>query len=164
MKIECGIAVNTHGITGELKVRSFCDDGFFGRIRAVYADGVRYGVTGVRTHAGHVLLRLEGIKDMTAAEKLKGKTLFAEREDIDMPEGRVFYSEIVGFSVFDERFGRVTGSVAGVSEAPSGILLEIKTEKGTMLLPDIPQFVLSKSLKDKTVTVRTIEGSYPDED
>ena len=164
MRIECGKAVNTHGVAGELKVKSYCDDGFFKRISAVYVDSVRYKVAGSRDHAGHVLLRLEGVNDMTAAEKLKGRTLYAEREDIDMPEGRVFYSEITGFQVFDERFGRVTGVIKGVTEAPAGILLEIGTEKGLMLLPDIPQFVLSKDVKEKTVTVRTIEGSYPDED
>lgn len=163
MKIECGKIVNTHGIAGELKVQSYCDGGFFKRIKAVSTENAAYKVESSREHAGFVLLRLEGINDMTSAEKLKGQVIFAEKSDIKMPENRVFYSDLYGFEIYDERFSEKTGILKSAQESAGRILLEIETEKGLMLLPDIPAFVIKKDLEKKTIYIRTIEGLYPDE-
>ena len=163
MMIECGKAVNTHGVKGELKVLSLCDEGFFGLVDEVIIKEKTYKVQSFRQNRGSVLLKLEGVNDMTAAEAFKGEPVYAEKEKVRLPENRVFYSDIYGFSVFDERFSRVTGKILSSSEGAKGVLLEIETPSGKMLLPDIPQFVLKKDLEKKTVFIKTIEGFYPDE-
>ena len=115
-----------------------------------------------RENGGVALVCLEGVNDMTAAEKLKGETVFAEREDVSLPENRLFYSDIYGFDVFDERFSRVTGKVVSSRQGVKNVMLEIETPAGVMLLPDLPEFVLKKDEKTKTVFIKTIEGFYPD--
>ena len=159
--IECGKIVNTHGVRGELKVRSYCDEGFFKKIRFVCVQGEKYKVLSSRENNGIVLLKLENVNDMTAAERLKGFVMTAEREDIDIPENTYFYSELYGAEVFDIRKNAVVGVLSSTEESPAAVLLLIKTEKGSLLLPDVPAFVREKS--PKKIIIETIEGFYPDE-
>ena len=162
--IECGKVVNTHGIAGEVKIENYCDEGFFKRISAVTIGGEKYGVLSSRTHKGFVLARLEGITTVEDAMRLKGKTVTADRKDIDMPRGHVFYSDLYGFEVYDRRVGRVIGKLREVRESTASMLYIIEAGDKEILVPDVPAFSRGYDLKKKTVEIETIEGMLPDED
>ena len=59
--IECGRIINTHGIAGEVKIDSYCDEGFFKRISRISTGSETFEVLSSRNHKGFVLARLEGI-------------------------------------------------------------------------------------------------------
>ena len=162
--VECGKIVNTHGIAGEVKIENYCDEGFFKRISAVTVGTEKYKILSSRTHKGFVLARLEGINTVEAAMCLKGKTVTAERKDIDMPRGHVFYSDLYGFDVYDRRVQRVIGKLREVRESTASMLYIIDSEKGEILVPDVPAFSRGYDLKKQTVEIETIEGMLPDED
>lgn len=162
--IECGKVVNTHGIAGEVKIENYCDDGFFKRISAVSIGSEKYRVLSSRTHKGYVLAKLEGITTVEDAMRLKGRLVTAERKDIDMPRGHVFYSDLYGFDVYDRRVKRVIGTLREVRESTASMLYIIEAEGKEILVPDVPAFSRGYDLKKKTVEIETIEGMLPDED
>lgn len=162
--IECGKIVNTHGIAGEVKIQNYCDEGFFKRISAVTIGSEKYKIISSRSHKGFVLAKLEGINTVEAAMRLKEKTVIADRKDIDMPRGHVFYSDLYGFDVFDRRTQKVVGKLREVRESPASMIYIIEGEKGEILVPDVPAFSRGYDLKKQTVEIETIKGMLPDED
>ena len=162
--IECGKIVNTHGIAGEVKIENYCDEGFFKRISRISAGSETFEVLSSRTHKGFVLARLQGINTVEDAMRLKGKTVFAERKDINMPRGHVFYSDLYGFDVFDRRVQRVIGKLREVRESTASMLYIIESEGKEILVPDVPAFSRGYDLDKQIVEIETIEGMLPDED
>ena len=162
--IECGKIVNTHGIAGEVKIENYCDEGFFKRISRISAGSETFEVLSSCTHKGFVLARLQGINTVEDAMRLKGKTVFAERKDINMPRGHVFYSDLYGFDVFDRRVQRVVGKLREVRESTASMLYIIESEGKEILVPDVPAFSRGYDLDKQTVEIETIEGMLPDED
>lgn len=161
--IECGKLINTHGIAGEVKIDNYCDEGFFKRISAVTVGGRKYEVLSSRTHKGFVLAKLEGINTIEDAMALKGKTVFADRADIDMPRGHVFYSDLYGFDVYDRRTKKILGKLKLVRESTASMLYVIDMEGQEILVPDVPAFFRGYDLKKGLIEIETIEGMLPDE-
>ncbi|MFW5733573.1 MAG: ribosome maturation factor RimM [Oceanidesulfovibrio sp.] len=61
-----------------------------------------------REHQGRVLLSLKGLRDRTAAEALRGATIWVRAEELPEPEeDDVFLYEIEGLEVFSADGGRI---------------------------------------------------------
>jgi 16S rRNA processing protein RimM len=73
-KITIGQIINTHGIKGELKVYPLTDNiGRFKKLKYVLLDDVEKKVLWCKLQKDKVILKLEDIDTMDAAEKLKTK-------------------------------------------------------------------------------------------
>ncbi len=159
--------VNTHGVRGEVKALHFTDgESFFEAVDTLYTkDGKgRFTIEGWRFHKGSVLLSFKEVKDMNAAEALKGTELYAREEDLPpLPDGHYYYFQLVGLeAVLPD--GEPIGKVISVSEGPGGELLEIKRPGGkTCLIPKCDAFVKDISIENGRLTVTPIEGLIDDE-
>ena len=163
-QLEIGKIINTHGVRGELKVDPWCDpDDVFPSLAAVQVGGQSRAVAGWRMHKGFVLLTLEGVDSMDAALALKNQVLTVPRGQIELPEGRYFYSDLFGFDVYDSRTGAVIGVLCDVRELPGGDLYVIRGEKGEILVPAVPAFEEGVDFDGRRLLLRTIEGMLPDE-
>ena len=117
MQVEVGQIVNTHGIKGEVKVKSnsdFTDTRFQpGEVLIVnhHHNEIEMTITSYRIHKGFHMLKFEGINHINDVEQYKGDYLFQERdhEDIELNENEFYYSDIIGCTVFnnDTPIGRV---------------------------------------------------------
>ena len=102
--LECGKIVSTHGIAGEVRVQPWCDSPQdLEGIRTLYFDrgATPVGVLRARAHKNVVLLKLEGVDTVEAAQALRGRVLWAAREDIPLEEGEYFVQDLLGMEVFD---------------------------------------------------------------
>lgn len=87
--IEAGRIVNTHGVTGEVKIEVWLDSpAFFKKFKRIFVDGKEMPVTASRTHKDFLLAKLDGVNDVNAAMSLKGKTVHIDRADAKLPKGR----------------------------------------------------------------------------
>ena len=84
--LEAGVIINKRGLAGELKVDSFCDslDVFCSITRFCLSDNgdKEMKVVSSKQYKGFVYVKLEGVETPEAADALRGKTLYALREDI----------------------------------------------------------------------------------
>lgn len=153
--------VNTHGIRGEVKALHFTDgEAFFKKVKTVYKkDGACVKILSWRFQKGAVLLKLEGIDTVEAAEKLKFTELFAKEEDLPkLPDGEYYFFELMGLSgVLPD--GSVFGKVTNVIENNAANLLEFTKENGEkVLIPKLPVFVEKVDLEEKLIYITPIEG------
>ena len=155
--IEAGEIVNTHGVRGEVKIIPWTDTPEFLRaVKTLYIDGKPVRVLASRVHKGALLALLEGVEDVNAAMRLKGRRVSIDRADAPLEPGAFFIQDIIGARVVTED-GAELGALAEVIDAPAGMVYVVRggTEH---LIPAVPEFVLSTDADAGVVTVRLIEG------
>lgn len=160
--IETGKIVNTHGVRGELKVVPWADHpSVFQNFESVIIDHTPYAVASVRFQGPNVLLKLEGINDMTAAERFKNKVIFAKREDFTLPEGTYFIADLIGLTVVEDETDRELGKITDVFSTGSNDVYEITFPDGKkQYVPAIKDCVKSTDLNAKQMRIHVMEGLF----
>lgn len=164
--LECGIIVNTHGINGAVKVLNQCDDPeTLASLEYVYTEqlGVmrELTVTDASVYKDTVIFTFEGIDSIEKAARLKGKTLYADRDDFELEEGEYFLADIIGLKVIDAESGKLYGTVEGVNTNSAQLLYEIKTVSGIRLLPAVDAFI-KRVVLEEAVYVTPVPGLLED--
>ena len=155
--IEAGEIVNTHGVRGEVKIMPWTDTPeFLLGIRTLYIDGAPVRVLAARVHKGAVLASLEGVEDVNAAMRLKGKRVSIDRDDAHLPAGRFFIQDIIGARVITES-GEEIGTLREVIDAPAGMIYVVRGD-AEHLIPAVDEFILRTDADSGLITVRLIEG------
>ena len=156
--IEAGRIVNTHGVQGEVKIEVWLDSPqFFKSFKRLVLDtGEELKILSARTHKDFVIARLEGVDDVNAAMRLKGKKLSVRREDAALPKGAFFLQDILGAQVVDEA-GNEIGTLVDVMETPASNVYVVRGET-EHLIPAVPAFILKTDADAGLITVRLIEG------
>ena len=163
--LEAAKIVNTHGLTGVLKLESLCDDKeTLCAVPSLFIDGKEYKVISSKPSSGVlVLTKLDGINDIDEAMKFKGKFAFARREDIKKRDGAHFIADLIGLPVFDAESGKNHGVLEDITRPAKQEIFHIKTNSGeTVLLPNVPAFVKEID-EERGVFITPIDGFFEDE-
>lgn len=160
--LEAGKIVGTHGVQGELRVQSWCDNGeTLCQFDTLYFDEhTPIKVRRAAVHKNVVLMRLEGVDTMEAAEALKNRLLYLNRDDVELPDDLVFIQDILGFAVYDLRTGQTVGTVQDVlTSNPAYDMYEIEGQDGKLVyLPAAKPFLKEIDMEAGVIRVETIEG------
>ena len=168
--IETGKIVTTHWLRGEFKVYPWCDapEELTGYKTLYLAENGGYRamkVTRARTQQQMVLLQFEGIDDIDAANTLRGKIVYADRDDIRLGEGEHLIQDIIGLEVFDADDGKRYGEVCQVSKTGANDVYHIKFADGSeKLIPVIPSVVIKTDVEGGRIEIRPLKGLFDDED
>ena len=84
-----------------------------------YIDGKLVLPQSMRVHKKALLVKLEGIDTIDAAQPLIGKTVYFDRDDAPLPPGRYFICDLIGLKVFDITENRVIGVISEVLQPPA---------------------------------------------
>ena len=164
--LECGKIQNTHGCHGWVRAESYCDDPeVLASLPCVYflenGTYVSRRILDTGRKKDTVLMQLEGVDDMDAAELLKNAVIYAAREDIPLEEGAYFLVDLVGLPVIDTDNGKRYGPVKDVDTSGVRDMLSVQTDAGVRLLPLVEQFVIRVDMASG-VYVRPIPGLLED--
>jgi len=161
--LEAGVIVTTHGVRGDMRMELWCDGAdFLSDFKTVYIDEKPVKLLSVKPHKQNVIIRLEGVEDMTAAEALKGKKVFIDRSGVTLPEGRHFIADLIGLTVVDTRDNSVKGKLTDVISYPTFNIYTVKGEK-TYSIPAVKQFIDRVDLENGTIYINFIKGLENDE-
>ena len=161
-----GTVINTHGIKGELKIRScsdfdaerYCEGNtVYLKTKEVYLP---FTAASFRVHKGYSLVSFKGYEDINLIEKYKGCNVYIDSNDQQpLPEGEYYMAQMIGLKVLDQS-GTEIGTVIDVEQTNGAQNnLRIQKKDGTsFLIPNVPVFVKKVDLKEKTITVMLIEG------
>ena len=129
-----------HGIKGEVRLKSFTQDAMAG---AAYgpltaADGRSFEIEAIRPAAGTspdmMVVRVKGVRDRTAAEKLTNLELSVAAERLPPPAVDEFYhSDLIGLSAMTID-GKLLGAIVAVPNYGAGDLIEIAPAEGSTIL------------------------------
>ena len=166
--IDTGEIVGTHGLRGEMRVQPWSDaPAFLTRFSTFYLDDkgrTSLKVRSARVHKNIVLLTAEGVGSIEAAERLRGKVLYFDRDEVELEEGRHFVQDLIGCEVFDADTGARYGELTDVMSTGANDVWQGTDEQGRdYLVPVIPHVVLSVDVEQGRVELRPLEGIF-DED
>jgi len=168
MFLSIGQIVNTHGISGEVRVRVYSDhiERFEGMERIyVAAAGAKADaperrlltITGLRYHKDMVLMRFGEISDMTQALQLKGAFLQTPEEELPLlPEGRYYIYQLEGLAVWENEscYGRLTEVLQ-----PGGNDVYVVTDgEREILIPALKTVIKSVDVKQGRMEVELPAG------
>ncbi len=166
--LECGKMVTTHGVLGEIKVQPWCDaPEELAQIATLYLDGGKspLEVERGRVHKNMALLKLKGIDSIEQAQLLRGKVLWAHRDDIPLAEGQHFIQDMIGLTVVDADDGHTYGTLSDITETGANDVYHITfPDDSVRLIPAIPQVVISTDTDAGMMRIRPLKGLFDDED
>lgn len=160
--LPCGAIINTHGVKGALKARSDCDSPeILAALPYVSADpnGEKiYNIVSASIQKSFVLLTLEGVNDLEDAIALKGKVIYAAREELMkfMEEGDRFIADLIGLPVLHADSKEEIGVLKDVINRGASDIYVIDTANGEKMMPAVDEFVIS--ITDEEIYVRPIPG------
>ncbi len=161
--LECGEVLRIHGLNGGLIVKHFCDSyEVFSSLKKIYLkNGNEYTKVKIRKispYKAGALVLLDGINDADEAMRLRGKILYAQREDIALEDGDFFIADLIGLEVFDISTKERYGTLTDVSNYGAQDIYVIKSDEGKLsYVPAIKEFVKEISL-DEGIFIKPIEG------
>lgn len=153
--IEIGTIVNTHGLKGDLKIRSESDfkEQRFVPGAVVYVEGRPLTVAAFRTQKGFDIIHFVGIDHIDDAIPLRNKILMARLEDAVLADGQYHVTQLIGCEVREA--GVVIGSVTDIRHFPAQSLLVVNQ---TIQIPFVDAFIQAVDLDKRVISVTLIEG------
>ena len=127
-----------------------------------YIDGAPVKVLSARTNKKNVLVRLEGVDDVNAAMRLKGKIISIDRTGVELPDGRHFLADLMGLEVRDADSGEVLGVVKDVLTPPAHEVYVVKGGRHSYMIPAVDEFLVETNVEGGYIRVRLIEGMESD--
>lgn len=166
--LDSGKIVGTHGIKGEVRIEPWCDSPeFLCAFKKLYLDekGQTFIEVKSRPHKNITLAKIKGVDTIEAAEKLRGKIIYINRDDITLDEGVNFVQDLIGIEVKDAENGTVYGKITDVLRTGANDVYEITDSNNKKYLaPVIDEVVEEINVDGGFVLIRPMKGIFDDED
>ncbi|MBR2616122.1 MAG: 16S rRNA processing protein RimM [Clostridia bacterium] len=162
--LEAGKIRNTHALRGEVKMECWLEgEKPLSGVKSLFLGRNRdkeLKLLSARIHGDVYLVLFEGIDSVEKATPLKGKTLWVAREELDPDGTKVYYADLIGLPMIEEKNGTVYGTVVEVSSRGASELFTVRLPDGKeRYFPAVPAFVVRLDA-EKGVFVRAPEGIF----
>ncbi len=155
-----GKIVQTHGIKGELRIRSnfLKKDRVFKKGFTLYLgeDKKAEVISTYRPHKEFDMVTFEGYDNINQVLDYLKLLVYAKKEDIELNEDEYILEELVGLNVIED--GLCLGKVNEIVYNNSNILLNVISEEHNFYIPNNPNFIKKVNLSDKEVIVENAKG------
>ena len=136
-----GKIVGTHGIKGELKVKSDTSFNRFEKGNKLYIDKTQeITITSHRQHKGLELITINNLSNINDVLCYVGKELYVPHNREELEEGEFYYEDLIGLDCYDSKNNYI-GPIVDLQEVPQGLILEIKTQEKIVLVPFVEAFI-----------------------
>lgn len=170
--LQIGEIVSTHALKGEVKVKPWCDSvDVISSLEYIYFNEGRrttmraIKIENVKEHKGMAIVKLEGTNTIEEGAALRGKILYARRDDIPIDEDSYFIADLIGMQVHNADTSELIGELIDITPTGANDVYHIKNAKGKIYLaPAIKQVVIEIDIDAKIVKIRPLEGLFDDED
>ncbi|MBQ8841588.1 MAG: 16S rRNA processing protein RimM [Ruminiclostridium sp.] len=163
--LEMGKITKTQGLKGEVRMQYYCDSPdmleefdvlYMGKEKAeVEIEKSRYLKSDV------AVIKIKGVDTPEDAQKLIGKILYLNRDDVELPEDVWFIQDIIGLEVVDADDGTVYGKVDEIYQNGGADVYSIKTSDGKQLMfPAIPEVLINTDVDNGKIEIRPLDGLF----
>ncbi|MGI6190917.1 MAG: ribosome maturation factor RimM [Eubacterium sp.] len=160
-KILIGKITSAVGLKGEMKVYSYASSPQrFQSLERVWIDKDEYPLERSRTQKNMAVLKVSGVDDRDAAERMRGRSVFMSDEDLEeLEEGAYYIRDLIGLNVVNEDTEEVIGTVKDIlTDRPQDIYVIRLEDGGEAMIPGVKSFIHDVDLKKKTICVHLIDG------
>ncbi len=161
--LEIGKIVAVQGLKGEVRVEPWCDSPeFLCKFDTLYSgrDKTPVRIVRSRPHKNIVLMKIEGIDTSEDAQKLRGRILYMDREDVELEKGCYFVQDLIGLEVTDADSDKVYGSISDVTATGANDVYHVRNGEKEYLIPAIPDVIVKTDIEGGKMTIRPIEGLF----
>ncbi len=166
--LEVGKIVGTHGVKGATRVQVWADSNdFLNQFKYLYTDengNNKLSVLKVQPHGNISIVAFKGVETIEHAESFRNTTLYIDRKDVMLPEGRYFVTDLIGIKVFDAESGKFYGEICDVSETGTNDVWHIKNGENVYLIPVIDEVLVSVDIEKEVALIKALKGIFDDED
>lgn len=165
--LEAGRVERVHGVAGDVTVSCLCDTtAVFAGLKRIFTEMggcyKEFAITrNVHLNGDAMLVHLDGIDSREDAMRIKGKYLFAVRDDLPaLPDGTYFIADLIGLPVIDAADGTVYGRITDVYNYGASDIYEISSDDGKkVLFPAVGEFIEKTDLENG-IYVKPIKGMF----
>ncbi len=166
--LEVGKIVGTHGVKGAARVQVWADSpDFLKQFKYLYTDDSgnnKLTVLKVQPHGNISIVIFKGVESIEHAESFRNTTLYIDRKDVKLPEGRYFVTDLIGITVYDADNNRVYGKISDVSETGANDVWHIENNGKEYLIPVIEEVLIKVDTENEEAFIRPLKGIFDDED
>ncbi|RJX17596.1 MAG: 16S rRNA processing protein RimM [Ammonifex sp.] len=162
--ITIGEIVAPHGYRGAVRVLPLTDfpQRFLTMATATVNNGKKketYTIERADRHKQFILLKFNEIKDLDAAERLRGAFIEVPREEVvPLPPGRYYIFDVIGLKVWSED-GTYLGELNDVFQTGANDVYSILTADGKeILIPALKEVVKMIDIPGGRMVVKLPEG------
>lgn len=166
--LDTGKIVGTHGIKGEVRIENWSDSpSFLAGFKRLYLDekGESFIEVNSRPHKNIILAKIKGVDTIEQAEKMRGKIVYINRDDIKLEEGAYFVQDLLGIEVKNADNDTYYGKISDVLRTGANDVYEITSDdKKKYYIPVIDDVIAEINLDEEYVLIRPLKGIFDDED
>lgn len=166
--LESGKIVGTHGIKGEVRIDPWCDSPqFLAAFDKLYLDdrGETFIEVKSRPHKNITLCKIKGVDNIDDAQRLRGRIVYIDRDDVKLDEGVNFVQDLIGLAVIDADSGENYGKITDVLRTGANDVYEVTSPDGQkILVPVIDEVIPARNIDEGFVLLRPMKGLFDDED
>ncbi len=155
MRITVAEVITTHGIRGNVKVRSFSDnEKRFDKGSKVYIGDELLTIEDSFDQKGFKVLKFVEYNDINDSLKLVGKDITIDEKDRgNLSDGEFYIYEMIGLDVYSngQKAGKVKDIISGAY--PNDVYVIEKTDKTEVLLPALKTVITNVDIKNKKIEV-----------
>jgi len=167
--VTIGRVIKARGLHGEIRVEPLSN--IVGRFKFLHevilelksGENIDFSVEYSRISGVKVILKLKGIDNRDAAEKLSGAYINVTLDNVAPLDDNSYYIfDLVGMGVFDSGNNKI-GCVKSVEQYPANDVIIVEKETEEVIIPAIKEFIVGVDLKSKKLTVNLPDGipRYP---
>jgi len=166
---EIGKIVNTQGTNGDVRVLPTTDEPErFSDLKVALLDNgktkTEYKIEKVWFNKKFVILKFEGINDMTTADGLRGLSIKIDRKDaLPLKENEYYISDLYDMAVYTDE-DKYLGIIKDILFTAANDVYIVEDPKDTgvpkkkLLLPAIKECIVNVSVNDNKMIVHMMEG------
>ena len=105
-----------------------------------------------------LIVRFEELQDRDSAELWRGRYLLAPFSELPpLQEDQVYLHDLIGMKAVSTS-GDELGTVTTFYELPQGLMLDIETPRGSVLIPYRPELVVRTDIEARTIVINDTLG------
>lgn len=119
-------------------------------------------VAGSKPFKKGLIVQFEELQDRDSAELWRGRYLLAPFSELPpLQEDQVYLHDLMGMSVVSAT-GERLGVVTTFYELPQGIMLDVQTARGSVMIPYRPEIIVRTDIESRAIVVNDTLGLLDD--
>jgi len=156
--IYIGEIINTHGIKGEVRIRSdfkYKKDVFKKDFNLyIGKDKIKEVINTYRVHKNYDMVTFLNINNINDVLKYKGMNVYVNKDELSI-DG-ILDEDIIGMMVYSNN--KEIGKVSEIMKGVANDILVIEKDKNRHLIPYIDEFIINIDVENKRIDIKEIEG------
>ena len=161
-RIKLGKITAPVGVRGEVRVFPYTDEQTrFSAIKELWVEDTPAVLEKARYQKNMVIIKLDIAPDRNAAETLRDKTLYLDRDKLwDVPDDTYFVQDLLGCECVDET-GNALGKLVDVIQNPAQDIYIVESDNNVQhMVPAVKDFIKKVDTDNKLIVIHVIDGLF----